>query len=567
MSTEQNVDAIKAMDKLYEFEQEPVSKNKLQPGRYFAGLYAGEHTAGTEFAIGALFVMWGASAFDIFIGLLLGNLMAVLTWTFICAPIAVQTRLTLYWYLRRIAGPMTTTIYNVLNAGMYCILAGSMITVSASAVRIPFGIEPQTGWFPTDPRFVLVVIAVGAVVVTLAILGFKKLAQFSSVCAPWLMIMFAAGGLATLPYLAMNTDVGQIRSFSDFWTIANTSIWTGVPPEGSFPMTLWHVAAFAWFCNLAMHGGLSDMALLRYAKHYSYGAYSALGMYLGHYMAWVAAGIMGASAAMMMGALITEIDSGEIAFQSLGWAGILAVIIAGWTTSNPTIYRAGLAFQAVVPKQPRWLVTLIVGAVTTIIACSPFVFTQLLGFVALYGLILAPVGAIVLTEHWIFPKLGYQQYWAARKDLTINWPALLSWFVPTGIALFIFFWVPYLQFFLFLPVYITTSIVYIVLAGMSGAKDENLPEYVAPAPKTRPDEVVKDNEEVEHDAIWYITGAIAFVSLAVCAIWPLYVLVGGVEHFDERFAAFKYWLIVPTLVYFVFGTIWMLRRKSQKASM
>ncbi len=567
MSNEQNVDAIKAMDKLYEFEQEPVSNDKLQPGRYFAGLYAGEHTAGTEFAIGALFVMWGASAFDIFVGLLLGNLMAVLTWTFICAPIAVQTRLTLYWYLRRIAGPMTTTIYNVLNAGMYCILAGSMITVSASAVRIPFGIEPQTGWFPTDLRFVLVVICVGAVVVTLAILGFKKLAQFSSVCAPWLMLMFAAGGVAMLPWLAANTEAGQIRSFSDFWIIANTSIWTGVPPAGAFQMTLWHVAAFAWFCNLAMHGGLSDMALLRYAKRYSYGMYSALGMYLGHYMAWVAAGIMGASAAMMLGLLITEIDSGAIAFQALGYAGIIAVIIAGWTTSNPTIYRAGLAFQAVVPSQPRWLVTLIVGAVTTVIACSPFVFTQLLGFVALYGLVLAPVGAIVLTEHWIFPKLGYEQFWAARKNLLVNWPALLSWFIPTGIALVIFFTMPYYQFFLFLPVYIISSILYIVLAGMSGAKDTNLPAYVAPAPKTRPEEVVEENTNVEHDTIWYVSGAIAFICLAICAIWPLWILIAGVDGYDERFATFKTWLIVPTLIYFVSGTFWTLRRKSDNAPM
>ncbi|MDH4239289.1 MAG: nucleoside transporter, partial [Phycisphaerae bacterium] len=104
------------MDSLYEFEREPVSENKLQPGKHFAGIFAGEHVAGTEFVIGALFVAWGASAFDIFIGLLLGNLMAVLTWTFVCAPIAVQTRLTLYWYLRKIAGPVTTTVYNILNA-------------------------------------------------------------------------------------------------------------------------------------------------------------------------------------------------------------------------------------------------------------------------------------------------------------------------------------------------------------------------------------------------------------------------------------------------------------------
>jgi cytosine permease len=97
MASESKDGVIKGLDKLYEFEREPVSQDKLQPGRHFAGVFAGEHVAGTEFVIGALFVTWGASAFDIFVGLLLGNLMAVLTWTFVCAPIAVQTRLTLYW--------------------------------------------------------------------------------------------------------------------------------------------------------------------------------------------------------------------------------------------------------------------------------------------------------------------------------------------------------------------------------------------------------------------------------------------------------------------------------------
>ena len=66
-----------------------------------------------------------------------GTPSAVLTWTLLCAPIAVQTRLTLYWYLRKIGGPFMSVIYNILNAVLFCILAGCMITVSA-----PSGIMP-----------------------------------------------------------------------------------------------------------------------------------------------------------------------------------------------------------------------------------------------------------------------------------------------------------------------------------------------------------------------------------------------------------------------------------------
>jgi len=88
-----------------EFDRTPVASESLQSGRYFAASYAGEHVAGTEFVIGALFVSFGLGALDVILGLVFGNLLAVLTWALICAPIATDTRLTLYAYLEKIAGP------------------------------------------------------------------------------------------------------------------------------------------------------------------------------------------------------------------------------------------------------------------------------------------------------------------------------------------------------------------------------------------------------------------------------------------------------------------------------
>ena len=76
-----------------EFEKTPVTPGQLQPARYFAASYAGEHVAGTEFVIGAMFVAWGVPTMDILWGLLWGNLLAVLTWGLVCAPIATDTRL------------------------------------------------------------------------------------------------------------------------------------------------------------------------------------------------------------------------------------------------------------------------------------------------------------------------------------------------------------------------------------------------------------------------------------------------------------------------------------------
>lgn len=87
---------VARMDNLYEYDREPVAAHKLQSGWQFAGLFAGEHVAATEFVIGPFFVLHGVTARDLILGLLIGNILAVLSWTFICAPIAVRTRLTLY---------------------------------------------------------------------------------------------------------------------------------------------------------------------------------------------------------------------------------------------------------------------------------------------------------------------------------------------------------------------------------------------------------------------------------------------------------------------------------------
>ena len=551
---------IERLDKLNEFERQPIPVDKLQSGRHFAGLFAGEHVAATEFVIGALFVSKGAHTCDVIVGLVIGNFLAVLSWALVCAPIAAKTRLTLYWYLRKIAGPYVMVLYNILNAVMYCILGGAMITVSASAVRIPFGIPDQVRWFPTDIRFVFVVLVVGALVVILAIWGFKKLAQFAMLCSPWMLLMFIAGALAMIPALvASMPETKSIHSFYDFWQLADARIWPGPQPGQTETLGFLHIAFFAWICNLAMHLGLSDMALFRYAKKASYGFYSAFGMYLGHYLAWICAGIMGAGAAIILKTPLTELDSGSVATAALGAIGALAVVIAGWTTSNPTIYRAGLALQVATPNWPRWLVTFAAGTVTTIIACFPFVFTKLLGFVGIYGLLLMPMGAIVIVEHWIFPRIGLTQYWITRKGELINWPALLAWGIALIVAVILYLTGLHL-FFLVIPVWFCTAILYIILSAFFGAREKlpELPEEESAAVETEPasaEEKAKPTKRL--GKLGYISGLIAVGALAVFLGIAIWVAVSGADVYTDRFEYFKTAAKYITAIYFVSIIVWV----------
>lgn len=403
-----------------EFEREPVPPSHQKGAKSFWGMYAGEHTAGTEFMIGPLFVAWGVGAFDLIVGLLVGNLLAVLSWRYLTTPIAVRVRLTLYQHLERITGRGLVTIYNLANGVLFCFLAGAMITVSATAVGIPFQVEMPTlnDVYPTGFAWIVVVLSIGTVVACVAAFGYDAISKLANMAAPWLILIFLACGLVTLPKLD---------------STALNDIWTGVPVAGQPKIGFWGVVFFAWFANAAMHFGMADLSILRYARKRSYGWAPAAGMFLGHYLAWICASLLFALALQRHGADASNAP-GPLVYDALGVVGLLCVVIAGWTTANPTIYRAGLAFQAILPKLSRFKVTLATGMLATFAGLFPAVAMRLLDFVGIYGTILAPMGAVIFFDFYFSKRLGLKPDYAHVTGSTFNLAALYAWLIPVSFA-------------------------------------------------------------------------------------------------------------------------------------
>ena len=419
-----------------EFEREPVPKSALLGFKSFIGMYAGEHCAGTELMIGPLFVAAGVSAFDLVAGLLLGNALAVLGWMFLCAPIATRTRLTLYYQLEKICGRKLVSLYNIANGVMFCFLAGAMITVSATAVGVwfKFKMPGLNDLYPNSIGWVVAVAVVGGLIAIVAAYGYKTVAKFANIAAPWMVLVFLAFGFVGLRQF-INATGAEVKSLGDFWTLANTHIWKGgAPLEGQVKFTFWHVMFFSWFCNMAMHIGMSDLSVFRFARKSWYAIASSAGMYVGHFMAWISASILYAYQ-LHLNPADTDVLPGPLAYRAAGLVGLLCVIIAGWTTANPTIYRAGLAFQALSPKSSRFKVTLITGAIATIAGMFPAIAMKLLGFVALYGLVLMPMGAVIFVDFWIIRRFGLQSYYAELSKRAFNWAAGLAWLVTLSICL------------------------------------------------------------------------------------------------------------------------------------
>ena len=398
-------------------------------------------------------------------GLLLGNALAVLSWIFICAPIATRVRLTLYYQLEKICGRHLVIFYNLANGVMFCFLAGAMITVSATAVGVWFDI-PMPGLndlYPSSVSWVVTVAVIGGLISVVAAFGYQTVSKFANIAAPWMVLVFLAFGFVGFRQF-MDVTNTEIHSVGDVWTLATTQIWKGGDAlPGQVKFTFWHVLFFAWFCNMAMHIGMSDLTVFRFARKSWYGVASGAGMYVGHFMAWIGAASLYAYQ-LHLDPMDTDVLPGPLAFRAAGVVGLLCVIIAGWTTANPTIYRAGLAFQALVPKSSRFVVTLVTGGLATVAGMFPAIAMQLLGFVAIYGLILMPMGAVIFVDFWLMRKFGLQSNYAELSGKTFNLAAAVAWVVTLAVAWLLVKYAGVQIYFVSLPGWFVAAGLYIVVS-------------------------------------------------------------------------------------------------------
>lgn len=442
-----------------EYEREPVPQKSLKGAKSFWGMYAGEHTAGTEFMIGPLFVAWGVGAIDLIVGLLIGNFLAVLSWRFLTAKIATDLRETLYFKLEKICGRYLVSLYNLANGILFCFLAGAMVTVSATAVGVPFEGAIRMPTFsdtlPTGFTWTIICIAIGGVMTLVAVRGYSVVARVSHIAAPWMFLIFLACGVVMLAKLG-SLDLMRLLEPA---------------PGTEKKIGIWGVIFFSWFCNAAMHFGMADMSVFRYAKKPSYGWASAAGMYLGHYIAWICAALLLIYWVRDKGADATVgVAPGPMVYDAVGWAGLVCVVIAGWTTANPTIYRAGLAFQGILPKVSRAAATIIAGSVCTLAGIFPAFAMNLISFVGIYGTILAPVGAIIVIDHFFADRFGILSNPAQQRGLTFNWNVLVAWLAPIAVAMYLLYKYEYLAHFNVLPCWLACGAIYLALCKVNSKK-------------------------------------------------------------------------------------------------
>jgi purine-cytosine permease-like protein len=330
-------------------------------------------------------------------------------------------------------------------------------------VGVPFDViydVPEKWYGFGAPSFTVLVVLVGIVMAVVAAAGYQMVARVANIAAPWMICIFAACGIVSLAQMEATSFAAL--SEGKFWSDAIAFV---QEKEGAQDFGFWKIVVFAWLCNGAMHFGMADLSIFRFARKPSSGWAPSIGMFLGHYMAWIAAALL--LAAQIKLSQDHSANPGALAWGALGWTGIICVVIAGWTTANPTIYRAGLAFQGVVPRASRAAMTLVAGTVATIAGAFPNLSAQLLGFVGTYGTILGPMGAVVFVDFYLMKKFGLADDYALRTGSSVNAAVLIAWLLPVSVGLYLIFWQGLFAAYAVIPAWIACGVIYLALSKVT----------------------------------------------------------------------------------------------------
>ena len=202
--------------------------------------------------------------------------------------------------------------------------------------------------------------------------------------------------------------------------------------------------------------------------------------------------------------------------------------------------------------------TFIVGLVTMILACSPFVFSQLLGYVGWMGLTLSPVGAVIVAEHWLFKPLGLNRYWNSYRKSGLNLAAVIAWAAAFAVIFGLYFGAGVHQFFLLVPAWITSTIGYLASAKALGAgaayPAADVEEAEIAARQKREADYLsaigKAHQPTRSPILWKVLQCVSYLSLAWIVVSAARLVLADGAAYSGLLDAFRANLIWPTLLFF-----------------
>ena len=120
-----------------------------------------------------------------------------------------------------------------------------------------------------------------------------------------------------------------------------------------------------------------------------------------------------------------------------------------------------------IPGMSRVAATMLAGGLCIAAGIFPAFAMNLLDFVGIYGTILAPVGAIIVVDHFLADKVGIPRDPAERIGSSFNMAVLIAWLLPVAVAMWLYKTQGVFASYLPLPCSVACGLLYIVFSRLA----------------------------------------------------------------------------------------------------
>lgn len=244
----------------------------------------------------------------------------------------------------------------------------------------------------------------GALMLVTAMYGYKALKYLNYIAVPALVLVLIYG-----LYAAITKNDG----------IAVVSAYTPAAPMTLVQGVSLAVATFAL-------GGVISGDYSRYAKNRGDVIKSSV-------LGVIPAGLI----MMVIGAVLTIVTgqydiSAVLAAVGVPAFGLVALVLATWTTNVTNAYSGGIAFSSLVGVGEKGfkIATGVAGAIGTILAAVG-IMNQFQGFLSILTAFIPPVAGVIMADYWIIGK-GKKENFKITEGF--NWIGIIAFAVGAAVA-------------------------------------------------------------------------------------------------------------------------------------
>lgn len=118
----------------------------------------------------------------------------------------------------------------------------------------------------------------------------------------------------------------------------------------------------------------------------------------------------------------------------LGWgfAALLVLMLAQWTSNDNNLYCAALGFAVVFKKMKKYQITIISGIIGILLALTGIA-ENITSFLNYLGVLIPPMGGVLASDYYFFHKSRYREELAGEVK-SIEIPACTAWVVGSVLS-------------------------------------------------------------------------------------------------------------------------------------